>query len=85
MGELYQIKGVDPYKDWKEITSAYQAKKENMQEYGRLQLVNKENHSLLFKRNQLRIFIARKKQAIRDYNLLSRISNKKIFSFLKPR
>jgi len=85
MGELYQIKGVDPYKDWEEITTAFQAKKENMQEYGRLQLVNKEHHFLLFKRNQLRIFIARKKQAIRDYNLLSRISNKKIFSFLKPR
>jgi hypothetical protein len=85
MGELYQIKGVDPYKDWVEITTAYQAKKDNLQEFGSLQLVNKEHHCLQFKRILLRLYIARKKQAIRDYDLLSRITNKKIFWFLKPR
>ena len=85
MGELYQIKGVDPLKDWEEITNAYLAKKDNLQEYGSLQLVNKEHLQLQFTLVQWRLYIARKKQKIRDYDLLSRITNKKIFSFLKPR
>ena len=85
MGELYQIKGVDPLKDWEEITTAYLAKKDNLQEYGSLQLVNKEHLQLQFTLVQWRLYIARKKQKIRDYDLLSRITNKRIFSFLKPR
>lgn len=76
-GELYQKIGVDPHTDWRNITSQYQAKKQNYREYGRLQLVNKRHHRLYYFVYRWKEFWAKRKQDWNDYDLPSRIKSRR--------
>ena len=75
-GELYRKLGVDPHKEWKDIIDQYGARKHNYQEYGRLQLVDAQHNKLQFLYYKLREFMNKKTQAVRDYDLPSRVVNR---------
>jgi hypothetical protein len=72
-GELYQKIGVDPQVEWTAITQQYNAKKQNYQEYGRLQLVNGQHNRLKFLWYKTAELFAKGKQAWNDYDLNSRV------------
>lgn len=76
-GELYQKIGIDPHEDWNAIIRKFGAKKHNYQEYGRLQLVNAKANRFRFYYYKMKEFFAKKKQAVRDYDLPSRIASRK--------
>lgn len=76
-GELYQKIGINPHDDWNAIVNSFGAKKQNYQEYGRLQLVNEQSNRLKFLYYKTKEFFAKKKQAWNDYDLGSRIASKK--------
>ncbi|HXS35435.1 MAG TPA: hypothetical protein VN721_01950 [Flavipsychrobacter sp.] len=76
-GELYKKIGVDPQEEWVEITERYNAKKQNYQEYGRLQLVDEHHNSIQFLLIKWRELLAKTKQTWNDYDLNSRIRNQK--------
>ena len=75
-GELYQKIGIDPHVDWKAITDQFGARKHNYQEYGRLQLVNSRSNRVKYLFYKTREFFARKSQAVRDYDIASRVSSR---------
>jgi len=76
-GELYQKIGVNPHDDWNAVVTKFGAKKHNYQEYGRLQLVNEHSNRLRFFFYKMREFFAKRKQDWDDYDVKSRILNKK--------
>lgn len=76
-GELYQKIGVDPHEEWKEIITLYDARKNNYQEYGRLQLVNANNNRIKFFLYKCKEFFAKRKQSWKDYDINSRIISQK--------
>jgi len=82
-GELYQKIGVDPGVEWEAITAEYGAKKENYQEYGRLQFVNEKSNRLKFRFYKLIEFFARRRRALKDYDIPSRIESRKNKLFKK--
>lgn len=43
-GELYTKLGIDPYVEWKQVTSKYRARLDNHREYGRLQKFHVKNN-----------------------------------------
>lgn len=75
-GELYQKIGVDPHDEWKAITEAYGAKKQNYREYGRLAFVHKKSHYLLYLRIKAGELGGKIKRRWRDYDLASRIRSR---------
>lgn len=76
-GELYQKIGVDPHEEWIAITKQYDAKKENYQEYGRLQLVNEKSNRLIYAWFKTKELFARGRQRWNDYDVNSRIESRK--------
>ena len=82
-GELYQKIGVDPLVEWEKNTTLYHAKKQNYQEYGRLQIVNSQSHPIAFSWYKGKELVARGKRAWGDYNLWSRVISQKNKFFKK--
>ncbi len=76
-GELYVKIGVNPQDEWTEITARYGARKHNYMEYARMELVSAKSNRVLHFINQSKSFIARKKRAVSDYDLPSRIKSRK--------
>jgi hypothetical protein len=76
-GELYVKIGVNPHDEWKAITTKFNAKKHNYQEYGRLQLVNRQFNRLSFLRYKFFETMAKSKQVWTDYDLRSRVVSQK--------
>ncbi|MEJ7911905.1 MAG: DUF707 domain-containing protein [Chitinophagaceae bacterium] len=76
-GELYVKIGVNPHDEWTSIAKQFNAKKHNYQEYGRLQMVNRQNNRLSFFRYKLSEAIAKIKQGWTDYDLMSRVVSQK--------
>ena len=81
-GELYQKLGVSPHEEWEAITTAYNARKQNYREYGRLQLVNKKSNRLKYFYYRGKGFLTVIKRKWNDYDLPSRVKSrsKKIFN-----
>jgi hypothetical protein len=76
-GELYRKIQVDPHKDWDDVVAKFDARKQNYEEYGRLQRVNEKHSWMLFQLYKLRGFWVKVERAWRDYDLWSRIVSKK--------
>jgi hypothetical protein len=75
-GELYQKIGVDPQKDWENITKKFGAKKQNYQEYGRLALINRNHYQLNFLGIKSKELFRTLQRHVNDYNLASRIRSR---------
>ncbi|MBC6112114.1 DUF707 domain-containing protein [Pedobacter fastidiosus] len=75
-GELYTKLGVDPYVEWREITSKYGAKLHNYIEYGRLVLHHINNDKLYSLQNFIKENFVLLKRKVNDYNILSRLKLK---------
>lgn len=75
-GELYQKIGINPHEDWHNIVTAFNAKKQNYQEYGRLQLVNSQHNRVKFSYYKFREFLAKVKRSWNDYDLGSRVASR---------
>jgi len=76
-GELYQKIGINPHEEWNAVVIQFGAKKQNYQEYGRLQLVNANHNRIQFFFYKLKEFFAKRKQDWYDYDVKSRIISKK--------
>lgn len=76
-GELYKKIGVDPHNEWVAVTKQFNAKKHNYREYGRLQLVNRTNNRIKFFFYRVSEFFSKKKQALNDFDIPSRIKSQK--------
>lgn len=72
-GELYRKIQVDPHKDWEEVVTKFGARKQNYEEYGRLQRVNAKHSRMLFLIVKVRGFWTRVERAWRDYDFWSRV------------
>lgn len=85
-GELYTKIGIDPITDWENIVRKFDAKKQNYQEYGRLQLVNSEHNRLKFRYYKWKEFWGYARKYISDFDVPSRVAGRlrrirrKIFS-----
>lgn len=76
-GELYTKIGVDPHKEWLDVTKLFNARKHNYKEYGRLQLVNKKNNRIQFFFYKCNEYIYKMSRALHDYDIPSRVLNTK--------
>jgi len=76
-GELYQKIGVNPYDEWADIVARYGARRQNYTEYGRLLPVNRNSNRRTFLYYQWKEFLARKRQTINDYDIMSRIRSRR--------
>lgn len=76
-GELYQKIGVDPYEEWAAVIEHYGAKKQNYQEYGRLQLVNENHNRFKFLWYKTQELFNRGKRFVYDYGITSKIVSHK--------
>jgi hypothetical protein len=74
-GELYEKIGVDPQEDWTNLTTKYNAKKQNYQEYGRLAIINKNHYLFNFLSIKGKEFLATVNRHINDYDLPSRVKS----------
>jgi hypothetical protein len=75
-GELYNKLGVDPHLEWTEVTRRYGARKENYREYGRLSILNKKHQRIRFWMIRINSFFQKRKRAIHDYDLGSRVKSR---------
>ncbi len=76
-GELYQKIGVDPHEEWLAITQQYDAKKENYQEYGRLQLVDESHNRLKYLWHKTQELFNKGKKMVNDYDIGSRLKSQR--------
>jgi hypothetical protein len=82
-GELYEKLGIDPHIEWEAITKMYGARKENYREYGRLEYINENQNRSRFASIQTNAFINKLKRKVHDYDVMSRVNNKKKILFGK--
>jgi len=76
-GELYQKIGVNPHDEWADIVARYGARRQNYTEYGRLLPVNKNSNRRTFLFYQWKEFLAKKRQTINDYDIMSRVRSQR--------
>ncbi len=76
-GELYVKIGVNPHDEWADIVARYGARRQNYTEYGRLLPVNKNSNRRTFLFYQWKEFLAKKKQTINDYDVMSRVRSQR--------